>query len=311
MRKIISHLRLLCVMFFAAAIGLSGNADAGYWYTKDWPWVHTPDNGFYYGYELKSAIRKRKFELAKRLVWHGANVNHRESSDHKYRFTPLHVAAMHGNGDIITFLVKSGANIEARDSQSRTPLALAAEFGIPEAVRALLAAGADHRVESGGVRESVVHAAARNPRNPAWIINMLFSHKAGTPEQLSPDVVDANKSNVLHAAANARDNYALFVMREMFNWVKGTDQKLWSGRTKDASKWRFPNLKTDRNTAGQTPYDYAFWRDEKKKAATYYSRWAANSRASILCKLFGRDCYGRPPEIMLMLDPNGGDRPYP
>jgi hypothetical protein len=54
------------------------------------------------------------------LVEHGANVNHPNG---RYRSaTPLHTAAVNGNLDIVHFLLESGADLNAVDSEGKTPL---------------------------------------------------------------------------------------------------------------------------------------------------------------------------------------------
>ena len=42
-------------------------------------------------------------------------------------FTPLHVAALHGRGALVSLLIRHGANINARNSQGVTPLHLACQ----------------------------------------------------------------------------------------------------------------------------------------------------------------------------------------
>ena len=63
-------------------------------------------------------------------------------------WTALHYASIRGNENIITSLLKNGADVESRTSGYLTPLYLAAEAGQVKAMRILLALGADVNVYS-------------------------------------------------------------------------------------------------------------------------------------------------------------------
>ncbi|KAL0154595.1 hypothetical protein M9458_048858, partial [Cirrhinus mrigala] len=43
-------------------------------------------------------------------------------------FTPLHVAALHGHTALVSLFTRHGANINARNNQSATPLHLACQM---------------------------------------------------------------------------------------------------------------------------------------------------------------------------------------
>uniref|UniRef100_A0A8D0DXF2 Uncharacterized protein n=1 Tax=Salvator merianae TaxID=96440 RepID=A0A8D0DXF2_SALMN len=57
--------------------------------------------------------------------------------------TLLHIAAAHGHTAIAEYLIKKGANLEAKDKKGRTPLHRAAERGHDNTVKMLLRAGAN------------------------------------------------------------------------------------------------------------------------------------------------------------------------
>jgi ankyrin repeat protein len=94
--------------------------------------------------------------------------------DHKA--TPLHDASGNsGNTEVISALLRAGANIEAQDADGDTPLSWAAEKGNVEAVRFLLQAGAkpDSRNHSKG---TVLHVAAE--QRQFEVIKLLVSAHA-------------------------------------------------------------------------------------------------------------------------------------
>ena len=57
--------------------------------------------------------------------------------------TPLHIAALQNNGELVSFLLAFGPDTEIKDKSGRTPFALAAENGCWDAAKALAEGGAD------------------------------------------------------------------------------------------------------------------------------------------------------------------------
>lgn len=90
---------------------------------------------------LLAAITNDAVENASLLLGKGANVNARDRSG---RSALWHVSAQ--RPDLIEFLVHHGANVNLPDNLGTTPLMRASGACNPEAVRALLSAGADPRI---------------------------------------------------------------------------------------------------------------------------------------------------------------------
>ncbi len=63
------------------------------------------------------AIQKGEFDLVKKLIEYGADVNEKS-----FGMTPLMVAARYNKVDIIRFLLANGANINTKDEKGFTAL---------------------------------------------------------------------------------------------------------------------------------------------------------------------------------------------
>ncbi len=74
---------------------------------------------------LHSAVAGQHFELAQRLLEHGANVNAVQEGG----FTPLHGAADNGQIEMIELLLKQGADLTARTHDGLTALDIARQHG--------------------------------------------------------------------------------------------------------------------------------------------------------------------------------------
>ena len=85
---------------------------------------------------LMLAALRGHTDLVKKLIDRGADVN-------KTGWTPLHYAATNGHLEIMNLLLEHHAYIDAESPNATTPLMMAAHYGSADAVRLLLAAGAD------------------------------------------------------------------------------------------------------------------------------------------------------------------------
>lgn len=95
--------------------------------------------------------------------------------------TPLHIAAKENHASTVKVLVETGANINATDNLSWTPLLWAAAFGNVDAVRMLLELGADPnrkgKVGSGTGITSALQEG-RKSGNPEEISKLLIRNGA-------------------------------------------------------------------------------------------------------------------------------------
>ena len=85
---------------------------------------------------LMLAALKGELELATQMVKNGADVN-------KTGCTPLHYAASNSHVSVVKLLLENYAYIDAGSPNGTTPLMMASMYGSPEAVKLLLDEGAD------------------------------------------------------------------------------------------------------------------------------------------------------------------------
>jgi len=85
---------------------------------------------------LMMAALKGNLDIVRALIARGADVN-------MPGWTPLHYAATGGQPAIISVLLEAHAYIDAESPNKSTPLMLAAQYGTEESVKLLLEAGAD------------------------------------------------------------------------------------------------------------------------------------------------------------------------
>lgn len=112
----------------------------------------------------------------------------------------LHSSTLARNADGIRVLIKAGVKVDARDEKGRTALHLAAKDGDEATLSALLASGADPRLQCEG--SSALHVAAQHCTNARAIF--LLS-KAGAP-------VNDGRNSPLLVAACRRDAAAAAIV---------------------------------------------------------------------------------------------------
>jgi ankyrin repeat protein len=128
--------------------------------------------------------------------------------------TPLHYAALNGNGDLMHTLLANRASIDAKDGSGQTPLHMAVVFHNTRAVQILLDAGANvNAADSNG--QTALHVAAMNGFKD--IAQMLMVHGA------SIDARDAGGQTALHKAATFGQKDMVAMLLELNANVNATD----------------------------------------------------------------------------------------
>jgi cytochrome c len=133
------------------------------------------------GTPLHIASVKGEFDIVEMLLDAGADINSEEYSKSE---TPLHWAALGGTARIIERLVIAGAEIDARNEFQNTPLLIAVDFGHAEAARKLIELGADITAY-GQNGHTVIHIAGTNQL--FGIVELLIARGAQLPP---PDKIE-------------------------------------------------------------------------------------------------------------------------
>ncbi|EYE95822.1 ankyrin repeat domain-containing protein, partial [Aspergillus ruber CBS 135680] len=111
---------------------------------------HTP---LHHGY--------KPLELAKILIYHGADVTRTVEKPINNGWTALHLAACWGLEDIARLLLTKGANINAKTDQGATALHTASGLGKTAMVQLLLRNGAEAEIQSNS-GETALQKAVMN-----------------------------------------------------------------------------------------------------------------------------------------------------
>jgi hypothetical protein len=125
------------------------------------------------------------------LLSHGANVNAQARSSKAETALHLAVAAKMPRESVVSFLVKSGASLEAKTKDGKTPLHMAAERGRHSIFQVLVDAGADCSITApsdssinggtAGDGDTALELAQKHP------ISVLWFDETGKLNHSSPD----------------------------------------------------------------------------------------------------------------------------
>jgi ankyrin repeat protein len=122
MKKSIVYLGLAFVTFTAPAFAINNVAQK----------TETVLSNYGKNTPLCVAIQKGEFDLVKKMIAYGADVNEKS-----FGMTPLMVAARYNKTEIITYLLANGANIHIKDERGITALKYAELSLATEAVEIL------------------------------------------------------------------------------------------------------------------------------------------------------------------------------
>ena len=117
-------------------------------------------------------------DVARLLLEHGADVNARN----KDSVTPLHIAAGEGHVDVARLLLEHGAYVNARSEYGLTPLYYAAVNGRLDVARLLLERGADAGARDDKGRTPLDRAREKGHVEVARVIEEYGRGKAGARE---------------------------------------------------------------------------------------------------------------------------------
>jgi ankyrin repeat protein len=135
---------------------------------------HTRQNPVSGHSPLTMAVVKGQIDLVRLLLARGADIETRDESED----TLLSLAASHGYEAIVAMLLDLGAAVDRAGRDQQTPLSRAAEEGMAAIVRRLLDAGAEVDSEDNCGRAPLAWAAAH--KSGADAVKILLEHGAKT-----------------------------------------------------------------------------------------------------------------------------------
>ncbi|MEI6190957.1 MAG: ankyrin repeat domain-containing protein [bacterium] len=117
--------------------------------------------------------KQQNMDMISLLIKNGANVDAKNTSE----WTALHYAATVGNVPAINLLVKSGANINARKDSGATPLIVATLTSHVDVMKILLDLGADPLIKTSSGMSAMDYAKlAKGSSNQQGMIDLLNSY---------------------------------------------------------------------------------------------------------------------------------------
>ncbi|XP_041966850.1 ankyrin repeat domain-containing protein 27 isoform X3 [Alosa sapidissima] len=125
-------------------------------------------------------------------------------------FTPLHVAALHGRGALVSLLTRHGANINARNSQGATPLHLACQNSHAQVIASLLECNAKVNKKDQYGNTALIHACLKGHLDTAT--NLLKSCA-------SVNLVNNHGNTALHEAVRGGHQSLVELLLQEGAWV--------------------------------------------------------------------------------------------
>ena len=131
--------------------------------------------------ELFEAVRKGDAAKVRELLKRGANPNARDERS----LTPLHWAAAKGYAEVVRLLLERGADVNAKSEAGWTPLHHAAIWGHAEVARLLLDHGADPSIRDKDGRTSLDIARENGHKEVARVIEEYMRGRRGGGVEVS------------------------------------------------------------------------------------------------------------------------------
>jgi len=98
---------------------------------------------------MYEAMKNKDLEAVKQLLKEDPKPSSLKY-DNSHGYTPLHWAAIHGNAEIVEYLLDKGAKVNKRANSDYTPLHLAIDLNNdPEIVKVLIKHGANVNAQGG------------------------------------------------------------------------------------------------------------------------------------------------------------------
>jgi ankyrin repeat protein len=176
--------------------------------------------------ELVSAVAQGQTEAVRSLLKASVDVNAKDTNAR----TVLMLAAEKGQPEIVTLLLTAGADVHAGDWAARTALMEAAEKGHGEIVGILLRAGADAKAKDAGARTVLMLAAEKGRTD---IVQTLLASKVPVNEK-----DDSSQTTLMHAVEKGQDESVALLLQVGAD-VNVTDR---AGRTALALITTYPEL---------------------------------------------------------------------
>ena len=123
---------------------------------------------------IHDAAKSGDLDQVQLLIVQGVDVNEKAIRDE----TPLIIASLAGNGEIVNYLLQRGANIYARNASGMTALHAAAYGGHTDIVLLLIAKGA--KVNDASNRFGVTPLHVASEENHIETVQALLKHGADT-----------------------------------------------------------------------------------------------------------------------------------
>jgi len=144
---------------------------------------------------LHIACKLGRSDIALKLIEFGADINGKPENICRLTDTPLQLAILKKDLDLVKLLIKKGADVNAKNHNNFTALHIASFKGFIEIVEELIINNAkiNDIVGEAEIIETPLHLACQN--NNYEIIELLLENKANV------NAVDANQNNPLHYSA--------------------------------------------------------------------------------------------------------------